>query len=396
MNHMEFDKAYFDAGIDRVGTESEKWDGMIEETGDADMLPMWVADMDFPSAPAIAKALEGVLSWGTWGYTIAGEKDAAALCAYWARRHGVQFSPDAVLMSPCVVTGMRVALRALTKEGDGVLIHPPVYGPFFQSIKANNRRVVESPLVRGADGRFAMNLAEMEEKLASGEAKAVMICSPHNPVGRSWDENELSAVVGLCARFDVPLICDEIHADFVYAPKKHHCILSVPGAQDRAVMLCAASKTFNVAGLEQSAIVCDNADVREAMKRDMAASGVKAGNAFALAATRAAYTGCDDWLDGLKAYLMGSRDMVAAFVAERMPRVRLTPLEATYLMWLDCRALGLAQDELLVRIKAAHVKVNDGLFFGEQGRGFVRLNFAMTHANLREALRRIGEAVEKR
>ena len=119
---MRFDTAYFDAGIRRIGTECEKWDGMIEETGDADMLPMWVADMDFPSAPAIAKALEGVLSWGTWGYTIAGEKDAAALCAYWARRHGVQFSPDAVLMSPCVVTGMRVALRALTKEGDGVLI----------------------------------------------------------------------------------------------------------------------------------------------------------------------------------------------------------------------------------------------------------------------------------
>ena len=389
MNHMEFDKAYFDAGIDRVGTESEKWDGMIEETGDADMLPMWVADMDFPSAPAIAKALEGVLSWGTWGYTIAGEKDAAALCAYWARRHGVQFSPDAVLMSPCVVTGMRVALRALTKDGDGVLINPPVYGPFFQSIKANNRRVVESPLVRGADGRFAMNLAEMEEKLASGEAKAVMICSPHNPVGRSWDENELSAVVGLCARFDVPLICDEIHADFVYAPKKHHCILSVPGAQDRAVMLCAASKTFNVAGLEQSAIVCCNEAVRKAIAEDMAASGVKAGNAFALEATRAAYTGCDAWLDGLMDYLTGSRDMVAAFVAERMPRVRLTPLEATYLMWLDCRALGLTQDELVARIRAAHVKVNDGLFFGEQGRGFIRLNIGCPRSQIQEALTRL-------
>ena len=390
MNHMEFDKAYFDAGIDRVGTECEKWDGMIEETGDADMLPMWVADMDFPSAPAIAKALEGVLSWGTWGYTIAGEKDAEALCAYWARRHGVQFSPDEVLMSPCVVTGMRVALRALTKEGDGVLIHPPVYGPFFQSIKANNRRVVESPLVRGEDGRFAMNLAEMEQKLASGEAKAVMICSPHNPVGRSWDEEELSAVVNLCARFDAPLICDEIHADFVFAPKKHHCILSIPGAQARAVMLCAASKTFNVAGLEQSAIVCCNEAVRKAIAEDMAASGVKAGNAFALAATRAAYTGCDAWLDGLMDYLAGSRDMVAAFVAERMPRVRLTPLEATYLMWLDCSALGFTQDELLARIRAAHVKVNDGLFFGEQGRGFIRLNIGCPRSQILVALERLA------
>ncbi|MGN0991049.1 MAG: MalY/PatB family protein, partial [Candidatus Ventricola sp.] len=279
MNHMEFDQAYFDAGISRVGTDCEKWDGMIEETGDQDMIPMWVADMDFPSPPAIGKAMEGVLSWGTWGYTISGEKDAEALCAYWVRRHGVQFEPGEVLMSPCVVTGMRVALRALTKEGDGVLINPPVYGPFFQSIKVNNRRVVESPLVRSGDGRFCMNLPEMEEKLASGEAKAVMMCSPHNPVGRCWDEVELAAVVSLCARYDVPLICDEIHADFVYAPNRHHGILSVPGAQARTVMLCAASKTFNVAGLQQSSIVCKNPAMLEAMRSEMEACGVRSGNA---------------------------------------------------------------------------------------------------------------------
>ena len=386
---MEFDKAYFDAGIDRVGTECEKWDGMIEETGDADMIPMWVADMDFPSAPAIQKALGDVLSWGTWGYTISGRKDAEALCAYWARRHGMQIDPGEVLMSPCVITGMRVALRALTKEGDGVLINPPVYGPFFHSIRLNNRRVVESPLVRGGDGRFAMNLTEMEEKLASGEAKAVMICSPHNPVGRSWDEEELSAVVNLCARFDVPLICDEIHADFVYAPKKHRCILSMPGAQERTVMLCAASKTFNVAGLQQSSIVCRNPKILEAMRREMEAGGVKSGNAFALAATRAAYTDCDAWLDGLKAYLADNRDFVVKYVAEHMPRVRVTPLEATYLMWLDCSALGMAQSELMQRIDGAHVKVNDGTIFGRQAEGFIRLNIACPRKLLAEGLDRL-------
>ena len=390
MNHMEFDKAYFDAGIDRVGTECEKWDGMIEETGDADMLPMWVADMDFPSAPAIAKALEGVLSWGTWGYTISGEKDAEALCAYWARRHGVQFEPGEVLMSPCVVTGMRVALRALTKEGDGVLINPPVYGPFFQSIKVNNRRVVESPLVRGEDGRFCMNLPEMEEKLASGEAKAVMMCSPHNPVGRCWDEAELAAVVSLCARYDVPLICDEIHADFVYAPNKHCGILSIPGAQARTVMLCAASKTFNVAGLQQSSIVCKNPAMLEAMRSEMEACGVRSGNAFALAATRAAYTDCDAWLDGLKAYLTDNRDFAVKYIAENMPRVRVTPLDATYLMWLDCSALGMAQEELMEKLTAAHVKVTGGTFFGSQGEGFIRLNIGCPRAQLALALERIA------
>lgn len=386
---MQFDKAYFDAGINRVGTECEKWDGMIEETGDADMIPMWVADMDFPSAPAIQKALGDVLSWGTWGYTISGERDAKALCAYWARRHGVDIAPGEVLMSPCVITGMRVALHALTKAGDGVLINPPVYGPFFKSIELSGRRVVESPLVRGEDGRFSMNLAEMEEKLASGEAKAVMMCSPHNPVGRCWDEAELRAVVDLCARHDVPLICDEIHADFVYAPKKHHGILSIPGAQERAVMLCAASKTFNVAGLQQSSIVCKNTKMLEAMRREMEASGVRSGNAFALAATRAAYTDCDAWLDGLTAYLTDNRDFAARYIAEHMPRVRVTPLEATYLMWLDCSALGLTQEELMARIDGAHVKVNDGKVFGEQGRGYIRLNIGCPRAQLERALERM-------
>ena len=387
---MRFDTAYFDAGIRRVGTECEKWDGMIAETGDETMIPMWVADMDFPSPPAIRDALAGVLARGTWGYTISGDADRQALCDYWARRHSVTIESESVLLSPCVVTGLKLALRVVTKPGDGVLINPPVYGPFFMSIRANGRKVVESPLVRDGDGRYTMDLADMEGKLASGEAKAVMLCSPHNPCGRAWSEEELTAVVALCRRYGAPIVCDEIHADFVYAPNTHHSILTIPGAREIAVMLCAASKTFNVAGLEQSAIVCCNEAVRKAIAEDMAASGVKAGNAFALAATRAAYTGCDAWLDGLMDYLTGSRDMVAAFVAERMPRVRLTPLEATYLMWLDCSALGFTQDELLARIRAAHVKVNDGLFFGEQGRGFIRLNIGCPRSQIREALTRLA------
>lgn len=387
---MRFDTAYFDAGIRRVGTECEKWDGMIAETGDETMIPMWVADMDFPSPPAIRDALADVLERGTWGYTISGDADRQALCDYWARRHSVTIERESVLLSPCVVTGLKLALRVVTKPGDGVLINPPVYGPFFMSIRSNGRKVVESPLVRDGDGRYTMDLADMEGKLASGEAKAVMLCSPHNPCGRAWSKEELTAVVALCRRYGAPIVCDEIHADFVYAPNTHHSILTIPGAREIAVMLCAASKTFNVAGLEQSAIVCCNEAVRKAIAEDMAASGVKAGNAFALAATRAAYTGCDAWLDGLMDYLAGSRDMVAAFVAERMPRVRLTPLEATYLMWLDCSALGFTQDELLARIRAAHVKVNDGLFFGEQGRGFIRLNIGCPRSQIREALTRLA------
>jgi len=386
---MVFDKTYFDAGVNRIGTDCEKWDGMIAASGDADMIPMWVADMDFRSAPAIEEALAGVLSWGTWGYTISGERDAEALCAYWARRHDMAFEPKHVLMSPCVVTGLRVAVRALTQEGDGILINPPVYGPFFASITSNNRMPVESPLVQGGDGRFYMDLGDMERRLAAREAKAVMICSPHNPCGRAWEAAELQAVVDLCVKYGVPLICDEIHADFVYQPGKHHSVLSFGGAKDVAVMLCAASKTSNIAGLQQSSIVCMNSDMLAKMEKEMDGAGVRSGNAFALAATRAAYTGCDEWLDGLKDYLVYNRDFAMRYIAENMPQIRVAPLEATYLMWLDCRALGLEQAELMERIAAAHVKVNDGLFFGETGRGFIRLNIACPHAQLERALERL-------
>ena len=176
----------------------------------------------------------------------------------------------------------------------------------------------------------------------------------------------------------------------MYAPKKHHCILSVPGAQARTVMLCAASKTFNVAGLQQSSIVCKNPEMLEAMRSEMEAAGVRSGNAFALAATRAAYTDCDAWLDGLMAYLADNRDFAVKYMAEHMPRVRVTPLEATYLMWLDCSALGMTHSELMEKIAAAHVKVTEGTFFGAQGEGFIRLNIGCPRAQLALALERMA------
>ena len=386
---MVFDKAYFDAGVVRIGTDCEKWDGMIASTGDPDMLPMWVADMDFPSPPAIKEAMAKVLDWDTWGYTMCGKKDAEALAAYWARRHGVQMDASEVLMSPCVVTGLKLCVRALTNPGDGVLTTTPVYGPFFHSVKGNGHPLVESPMKMDEDNRYYLDFEDIEQKLKDGSAKLVMLCSPHNPCGRAWEREELAAVASLCRKYNVPLVCDEIHADFVYAPGRHVSILDIEGAQDIAVMLCAASKTFNVAGLQQSAIVCRNEAMREKIHAEMEGAGVRSGNAFALAATRAAYTDCDAWLDGLKAYLADNRDFVCAYMKENMPKIKVTPLCATYLMWFDCRALGLDQQELMDRISAAHVKLNDGLFFGELGRGFVRFNIACPRAQLEEALRRL-------
>ena len=386
---MAFDKAFFDAGVSRIGTDCAKWDGMFAEYGDKNMLPMWVADMDFPSPPAVYEALEGVLNWRTWGYTMSGKPDAEALCAYWQRRQDVTINPDHVIISPCVVTGMKLAIRATTKPGDGVLITTPVYGPFYASIKDNDRVCVEVPMVVGEDGRYNMDYAAMEAKMADGSAKAAMLCSPHNPCGRAWSAEEMQKVVDLCKKYDLPLIVDEIHADFVFAPGKHVSVLALSNLPEKTIMFCAASKTYNVAGLEQSAIISDNDEVRAAIAKDMNAAGVKGGNCFALAATRAAYTSCDEWLDGLKAYLMDNRDFVYEYVKNNMPKIKVTPLDATYLMWLDCSALGMEQQALIDAIAKAGVKVNDGLFFGELGRGFIRLNIGCPKAQLEEALDRI-------
>ena len=383
---MEFDKAYFDAGLERRGTDCMKWDGMLEEHHDPDMVPMWVADMDFPSAPAIREAVQKVVDQGTWGYTMSGEADACALRDYWKRRHGVSFKPKDVLMGPCVVSELRLCVRALTEPGDGVLIFTPVYGPFYASIKESGRRIVESPMARDALGRYTLNLVDAEGKLAAREAKLVMFCSPHNPCGRAWTKEELADVVNLCYKYGVPLVCDEIHADFVFAPNAHHSVLTMEHADELAVMLCAASKTFNVAGLQQASLICKNEKMREAIAKEFTSCGVKSGNVFALAATRAAYTGCDAWLDGLKSYLMDNRDLVMAYAKANFPKVVVTPLEATYLIWMDCRALELEQEELMRRIFEAHVKVNDGLFFGESGRGFIRLNIGCPRAQLEAAL----------
>ena len=384
-----YNEAFFDQGVNRIGTDCEKWDGMRERTGDPEMLPMWVADMDFATADEICEAVNRVAKRRTWGYTMVGEADSQAVCSFWKRRHEVCITPEDVLMAPCVVTSMRVAIQSLTPENSGVLITPPVYGPFFRSVLQSERKIVESPLKQNAEGRWMLNFEEIEQKMASSETAAFLFCSPHNPCGRLWEPEEIERLAEICMRYNKPMICDEIHADFTYDGKKHYSLMRVEAAKDIAVMLCAASKTFNLAGLQQCSIICRNEDMRRKMADTIQNSGIISGNAFALAATRAAYQEGDAWLDALISYLTNNRNIVMTHAGEKWPNVRITPLEATYLMWLDIRALGLDQEEALKKIEENHVMVNDGLFFGELGRGFIRLNIACPRKQLQEALTRL-------
>ena len=389
---MKFDEKYFDQIIDRRNTECEKWDdrSVMNENG----VPLWVADMDFSCAPAIMDALRKRAEHPCFGYNTASPADEQALISYWKRRHGLDILPGETQMLPCVITGLKACVRALTKEGDGVAIVTPVYGPFYESIKSNRRAVMPVSLIRDNETlRYTLDLDGMEKALRDG-ARMMMLCSPHNPVSRLWSGEELTALCRLAEKYDVPIVCDEIHADFVYKPGEFVSILRIPEGEKRAVMLCSASKTFNVAGLQQAAMVCKNPDMLGRLRAEMYASGVTSGNTFALLAARAAYTACDDWLDGLMEYLDGSRKLLAEWMARYVPKARISPIEATYLAWADLSAYGLTCEEMSKKFKDNGVALTGGTFFGPEGEGFMRVNFACPRAQLMEGIKRLGAALE--
>ena len=243
-------------------------------------------------------------------------------------------------------------------------------------------------------GRYFLDLEAMEKALKDG-AKLMMLCSPHNPVSRLWSLEELTALCRLSDKYDVPIVCDEIHADFVYKPGRFVSILNIPEGQKRAVLLCSASKTFNVAGLQQAAMVCKNPDMLKALREELSAAGVTCGNTFALLAARAAYTESDGWLDGLIEYLDGSRRLVFDLMKQYAPKARVSPIEATYLAWADMRAYGLTCEQLKEKCKAAGVAFTMGTFFGEEGESFLRINFACPRSQLTEGIKRLGKALEE-
>ena len=389
---MQFDAAYFDAGLDRRDTGCEKWDDrqVMAEGG----IPLWVADMDFSCAPAIVQAIRKRAEHPCFGYSCDDPANEEALRAFWLRRHGLAIAPGQSVMLPCVITGLKACVRAFTAPGDGVALFTPVYGPFYESILSNGRRPMRVSLQADGEGRYAMNLQGMEKALADG-AKMIMLCNPHNPLSRLWQRQELERLADLAERYQVPMVCDEIHGDFVYKPGVFTPILSVEKARKRAVMLCSASKTFNIAGLQQAAAVAADDEMLQALRQKLSAAGAACGNTFALAATRAAYTGCDAWLDGLINYLDGNRQALKAWVEQHLPQARLTPVEATYLAWLDLRSFGQSCRELTEKCRRAGVAFTMGTFFGEEGEGFLRVNFACPRTQLIAGMERLLLALKE-
>lgn len=385
-----FNEEYFDAGLYRMGTRCEKWDECRLAHGE-NALPMWVADMDFPSPPAVREALLARAAHPTYGYTAIREDDKQALCAFWQRRHGVTFASEAVLMLPCVVTGLKTVINALTAPGDGVMIFSPVYGPFRMSVEATGRKLVDVPLLRDERGRYTFDFPAIEAAMPA--CRLVMLCNPHNPVGRCWEKAELEALLAIAKRCGVPVVSDEIHADFVYAPHRLTPMLALE--TENVVSLCAASKTFNLAGLQQASCICPDAALRARLEQQLNASGVTCGNIFALEATRAAYNHGDAWLDGLLTYLRGNVTALEEAVKAYLPKAVLSPMEATYLGWLDLRAYGYTCEQLQARSAKAGVVFTGGTFFGETaGEGYLRVNIGCPRRHIPEAMRRLAEALK--
>ena len=386
---MKFDREYFDAGLYRLGTRCDKWDEARKDHGE-DILPLWVADMDFPSPPAVQEAILKRAAHPTYGYTAELEDDHQALIDFWQRRHSLTVEADWLTLMPCVVTGIKAAILALTQPEDKVIITSPVYGPFRMSVAATGRTLADAPMTCDENGRYSMDLAAVEAQLQQG-AKMMVLCNPHNPVSRAWAKEELVALVELLDKYNALLVSDEIHADFVYEPHTFHPILSI--TQKNVLSLCAASKTFNLAGLQQACCICPDEKIRNAFRDEMNKAGVRAGNIFALEATRAAYNEGDAWLDGLMAYLDGNRQHLAAMVAEHLPKAVLTPMEATYLGWLDLRAYGYTSEELGERTLANGVMFTGGKFFGDNGEGFLRINIGCPRAYITEGILRLKKAL---
>ncbi|MDR1966901.1 MAG: pyridoxal phosphate-dependent aminotransferase [Synergistaceae bacterium] len=383
----------FDTVIDRRGTDCEKWDDLEHAFGRKDIMPFWVADMDFRSAPEIIEALREKAEWGIFGYPTEQAERYQAAVANWERvRHGWAVEPDQVGLMPGVITGLSVAICEFTAPGDGIVIQTPVYPPFFREVRHNGRFIVENPLIETPSG-YEMDFDGLRRALDQN-VRALVLCSPHNPVSRVWKEGELAALGKICASRGIFVISDEIHQDLVYSDAKHFPLsLACPELDERLLTLVAPSKTFNIPGLRASAWIARDKKIASRMSLALQRMHLSGINMMGLAALEAAYTRCAPWLDEALEYLEGNRNFVESFLRDRLPRVKLKHPEGTYIFWLDFRDYGLKSPQLMdVIINKARVALNDGKSFGAQGDGFARLNVGCPRARLEECMNKIASA----
>ena len=384
-------EALFEQGVDRRGTSCDKWDTRETTFHNPQATPLSVADMDFHVPQEVVDAIAARAAHGVFGYTVEMPGEKQAVVDWMRARHGLSIQPEWILSSPGVVNSIRVAIGALTQPGDSVIIQPPVYGPFAASVADCGCRVRKNCLRRTESG-WEMDFNDLEKAFQEG-ARVLLLCSPHNPVGRVWRRDELERVVRLAKKYGAQLICDEIHSDLILPGYEHTCLLSL---DPDAIVFVSSTKTFNLAALSQSSVLIANPALRERFAARAHRTGADATNLFGRIAQTAAYQKGAQWLDELLVYLDGSRAFVSDFLAKNLPMIQFTRPEGTYLMWLDLRALGMKHDEMLAFCHQNGLGVTSGRAFGEEGDGFVRVNLATPRKNLEEAFTRFAAAVRAR
>lgn len=388
---MTFD---FDAIIDRRDTESLKYDFSHKHNLPPDILPLWVADMDFRSPPEVIEALKARCDHGVFGYSESTQPYYDAVAKWMNTSYGYAVCPEWLVKTPGVVFGICAAMRALTSEGDAVLIQQPVYYPFADSIRHNARKLVVNRLVY-EHGRYRIDFEDFERRITQENVRLFVLCSPHNPVGRVWTKDELRRMGEICLRYGVIVISDEIHADFTY-PGHPHTVLSTLGeAIEQNCVLCTApTKTFNLAGMQVSNFFIANSEIRKSVQKELYRTGYGHIGAMNLIACRVAYESGREWLDALRAYLFENLDYVRKFVGGRLPGIRLVEPEGTYLVWLDFSGTkkSAAQLEELI-VHGAKLWLDAGEMFGEGGEGFQRINIACPRTILRHAFEALERAL---
>lgn len=382
----------FDELLERRGTDSVKWDGVRDVWGRDDLLPLWVADMDFRTPPFVMDALQRQLSGGVLGYTRPCADWAPAIRDWLLRRHGWQVETGWISFVPGIVRAQALALLCFTRPGDRVAVMNPVYHPFFLVTQRLEREVVFSPLVL-RDGHYHIDYARLEQDLDG--CRVLILCNPHNPGGRVWTEDELRRVADICHRRGVMVLSDEIHADLTLPGYRHHPFATVsPQAAAISLTFMAPSKAFNMPGLASSYAIAVDPGIRRRFQTFLEAGEFGEGHMLAYVGCAAAYREGEEWLGQLLAYLQGNIDFTEQFLKERIPTIGMIRPQASYLIFLDCRRLGLSQPELVnLFVDKARLALNDGTMFGRGGEGFMRLNVGCPRSVLRRALEQLEEAV---
>lgn len=375
----------FNKEINREGTSSVKYDFRGEFFGRADVIPMWVADMDLPVPEAVTEALRNRTSHPVYGYSIIGDSYYEAFINWEHRRHNWKIAKDWVSFSPGIVTALNVIVRSLSEPGDSIIVQPPVYFPFFSAVKENGRRLVYNQL-KEEDGYYTIDFEDLEAKLREG-AKMLILCNPHNPVGRSWTKEELRTLGELCLEYNTLVVSDEIHCDLVFHPNVHTPLAVVsPELENQTITCLSPSKSFNLAGLFTSQVVIPNDQIRKAFSEEMGKLHLGP-NIFGIVASEAAYSQGGEWLSKLMEYLWENYLFVKGYLEKNFQVVKLSPLESTYLLWLDFRSLSLSDKELKkLMIEKAGIGMNDGPMFGPGGKGFQRMNIACPRSVIERAL----------